>query len=297
MVKAHFTFNTSSLFSLKPGPNVSEHTIQGSISVENELPIHLRELSATIQRKVDSIPNNDVLKPHMPVTVFVSEFGKNLANMEEDKECWIKAGFNWSLFYEFKELHKKLFRSNSTVVVNRDNVSTALREWQKCKDSVKKERDRLIAACKIIVSLDSSYVSVLKEISEGKTNMDSVQDLLSLTKLLLMVIELVSVITIGGIRIDEDYLNRIMDWASELKIILNRADASRHRRHESIVYRNKIIMLCREAQQKIDTWLDAVYFDTPGKKDKYKSDYFRRMRIKYSKPKKPGTKERNRSAS
>ncbi|KMQ51947.1 hypothetical protein CHISP_1202 [Chitinispirillum alkaliphilum] len=76
------------------------------------------------------------------------------------------------------------------------------------------------------------------------------------------------------------FLIKKRDWASELKLTLNKADASRNARQEEIVYRNKIILLGRKAQANINTWLDPVYFDDPKKRANYASDYFRRVRNK-----------------
>ncbi|KMQ51957.1 hypothetical protein CHISP_1212 [Chitinispirillum alkaliphilum] len=128
------------------------------------------------------------------------------------------------------------------------------------QDNVRTERNRLIAAARIAVKRDPNLRSILREISEGNSNMDSIQDILSLSKLLLNVLDTVSGIAVGGVKIDEEHLNRKREWAGEIKQILNKADALRNVRQEEIIYRNKIILLCRQAQATINTWLDAVFF-------------------------------------
>ncbi|KMQ49603.1 hypothetical protein CHISP_3475 [Chitinispirillum alkaliphilum] len=251
--------------------------VEDVVEVSEEEILDMDETVGTIEQKVAAIKGN-VPNPHMPVTIFVGEFGKDLAHMEQDKDAWIACGFDWSQFEVYKELHKELFKANSLVVVNRENVSSAVQEWQKEQDNVRTERNRLIAAARIASKKDPNMRSILKEISEGNSNMDSIQDILSLAKLLLTRIDLISGIAIGGVKIDENFFNKKREWASELKLILNKADASRNARQEEIVYRNKVIMLCRQAQANINTWLDAVYFDEPDKKANYASDYFRRVR-------------------
>ncbi|KMQ49652.1 hypothetical protein CHISP_3436 [Chitinispirillum alkaliphilum] len=250
---------------------------------EGDIP-EMPDTAGIIKQKISELKGK-IPKQHMPVTIFVSEFGKDLAHMQADKELWVECGFDWSNYDYFKALHKELFRANSYVVVNRDNVSGAMREWQQEQNSVAAERNRLIAAARIVVQRDPTIRSTLREISEGNSNMDNIQDILSLAKLLLKAKDTVSNINIGGIRMDEAYLNRKREWTGELKQILNRADALRHVRQEEIIYRNKIILLCRQAQAKINVWLDAVYFDHPEKKSKYASEYFKRQRKKTNKTK------------
>lgn len=254
-----------------------QEDVQDVVEMSEEEILDMPETAGTIEQKVAEI-RGKVAPLHMPVTIFVAEFGKDLAHMEQNRDAWIACGFDWAQFDYYKALHKELFRANSNVVVNRENVSFAVLEWQNEQDSVRTERNRLIAAARIAVKRDPNLRSILKEISEGNSNMDSIQDILSLSKLLLKVIDTVSGIVIGGVRIDEEHLNRKREWASEIKEILNKADALRNVRQEEIVYRNKIILLCRQAQANINTWLDAVYFDDPDKKANYASDYFRRLR-------------------
>ncbi|MDG5816177.1 hypothetical protein QA601_13870 [Chitinispirillales bacterium ANBcel5] len=251
--------------------------LEAASAITEEEISDMPEIIGTIEEKVAAI-SGPVPDPHMPVTVFVGEFGKDLANMEHDRDTWEACGFDWNKYDIYKELHKELFRSNSKVVVNRENVSAAVQEWQKEQDNIKTERNRLIAACRVAAKQVPSIRSVLKEISEGNSNMDSIQDILSLAKLCLKVIDIVSNIVIGGRRIDRIYLNEKIEWASELKQLLNRADALRNVRQEEIIYRNKIILLCRQSQANINSWLDAVYFDNPDRKSEYASDYFRRLR-------------------
>ncbi|KMQ50177.1 hypothetical protein CHISP_2947 [Chitinispirillum alkaliphilum] len=251
--------------------------VQDVVEVSEEEILDMPETEGSIEQKVAAIRGR-VADPHMPVTIFVAEFGKDLAHIEQDRDAWIACGFDWADFDYYKELHKELFRANSSVVVNRENVSSAVREWQKEQDNVRTERNRLIAAARIAVKRDPNLRSILREISEGNSNMDSIQDILSLSKLLLNVFDTVSGIAVGGVKIDEEHLNRKREWAGEIKQILNKADALRNVRQEEIVYRNKIIMLCRQAQATINIWLDAVYFDDPDKKADFTSDYFRRVR-------------------
>ena len=256
------------------------------IEVSEEKIPDMAETAGTIAKRVAAI-NRQVPNPHMPVTIFVGEFGKDLAHMQQDKDVWIACGFDWSLFGYYKELHKELFRANSLVIVNRESVSSAVQKWQNEQDNIRTERNRLITAAKIAAKKDPDMRSVLKEIFEGKSNMDTIQDILSLAKLLLNRIVLISGIVIGGVKIDENFLIKKREWASELKVILNKADASRNVRREEIIYRNKIILLCRQAQANINTWLDAVYFDDPEKKAHYASEYFRRVRNRAANRKNP----------
>ncbi|MFP4242777.1 MAG: hypothetical protein ACLFTW_12460 [Chitinispirillaceae bacterium] len=44
-----------------------------------------------------------------------------------------------------------------------------------------------------------------------------------------------------------------------------------------MAYRNKLIMLCRRAEDVIDRWLDAVYFTNPDRKAAFTGDYYRRV--------------------
>ncbi|KMQ49344.1 hypothetical protein CHISP_3744 [Chitinispirillum alkaliphilum] len=253
--------------------------IQNNVEEKEGGGISEKEVIDTIGQKVAMIKGK-APRPHMPVTIFVGEFGKNLAHMEADKDIWDGCGFDWSQFEYFRALHKELFRAISLVIVNRENVSSAVQEWRREQGNVRIERNRLIAVARIVSRKEPYMHRILKEISEGNSNMDSIQDILSLAKLMLTRIDLISGIVIGGVRIDENFLNKKREWAGELKRIVNRADAFRNVRQEEIIYRNKIILLCRQAQANINTWLDAVYFDDPGKKSKFASDFFRQQRNK-----------------
>ncbi|MDG5817064.1 hypothetical protein QA601_18345 [Chitinispirillales bacterium ANBcel5] len=243
-------------------------------------------VSSIIKQKADAIPDSQVVKQHMPPTIFVKEVGKWLTYMEADREAWVKTGFPWSQFLEFSQLHSELFKSISDVVVNRNNISNAMKMWKEKKKEVLTERGRMLAATKAVTQTDKIYAKVIKEITSGYSNMDCVQDILSLTELLMTATENKSPVTIGDVTIDKTYLSAKNRWANEMKRTLNKAEASRYKKHKDIVYRNKIIMLCRQAKDEIALWFDSVYFDNPERKAVFTSDYYSKMNKKNKSPKK-----------
>jgi hypothetical protein len=238
----------------------------------------------TIVKKAWAI-NKKVEVPPMPVFVYCGELNDYLGQMEKDQQRWIDAGFDWSTKAVGDTLLSIIQDTQAEVVVKRKDKKVPVDRWLNEKAKVDKEYQLLFTVNKFVYSGDSNGEASLSEIAAGTTNMESVQNILTLIKMATPKIDQISKLRIDNTTIDKNYLDTIKTWADDLSAALGQADAFRKDKLVEIELRNRVIMLSQDYLEEIRRWVPVVYFNNPSLQAKFSSTYFNKKYI----PKAPKT--------
>ncbi|MGQ1890077.1 hypothetical protein ACT29H_06510 [Thermophagus sp. OGC60D27] len=219
---------------------------------------------------IEALDPDTVKEPNLPVHVAVQEAEDLYHWCQPDQEVLVKAGLDWQLVEDLParagacRYAQAIWRRDSQVT--RD----AQKEWKERSKEAFDLRDVLIHHFYHAFRKNPDLINKVRDIDEGGSNSDMIQDLKDLYHLGIANKEL-----LDAISFDWSELDKARDWSDELADVLARANGEKYASSESKIMRDRAYTYLKQAMDEIRTHGQYVFWRNPERKRGYVSGYWK----------------------
>jgi hypothetical protein len=237
----------------------------------------------TVSAALAAIPENEVLTPAIPVSVFVQEAENLKVCAEEDKEKLTVHGLDWTLVESLTDRAGACRQAQSVWAWEYKSREDAEKEWIEKSPEAFKMRDSLMTAFRYAFRSDESLLAKVSTIAQGSTREDMIQDLNDLS-----VLGKANAALLEVIKFDSTQLDLAAETSSKMAPLLAAAKGEKGNYSESLDRRNRAYTYLKMAVDEIRSCGKYVFALSEPKLRGYRSEYLRTRRRK-TKNEKPDT--------
>ncbi len=221
-------------------------------------------------RKMDSLKNEEIQKPSIPIGIYLQEAEDLALWMEEDLELLASAGLDPSAAENLITLTGACRQAQSMWIRERRLKELAGNSWKNVREKASNLRKDMMHTLRFAFREDSFLLKKLGKISKGRANSDLVQDLTDLVILARTNQEL-----LDAIHADPGLFKDADDFVKPLASHLGRINALRRTTPDGLDRRNRAYTLLKAAVDNIRDTGKYVFRNNPGRLCGYSSDFLR----------------------
>jgi hypothetical protein len=216
-----------------------------------------------------AIAAEEVKEPAGSVPLIIEDFQNFTAQLLEDRPAFVAANRGVENIDYAQAVLYELLNARSEAIIGRQDISDILKLWEKEKPGLLTIESKLMAAAWDLTYVYPELTAVVREIEEGSSNLDSINDVFSCTKIGRRYLQHFAAITIEGDTLDAAYLDRAEAKAGEMLELLNKIEHSRTAKSADIDFRNRVILLSKRVKNQAWRDMRIVFWNQPDRRSAY----------------------------
>lgn len=217
---------------------------------------------------LQAIPQQDVLKPAMPITLFIQEAMDLYHWSMDDKDLLLATGFDEQWLDALMVRAGALSEAEKRWRLANNLREVAEAEWMEKSPPAFAFRDELVHIFRYVFRKNSAVLSQVREIAEGATNVDMIQDLKMLAALGRQ-----HTSTLEAAKFDIERLSAAETMAENIATLLAKTNGERLADHPDRVLRDRAYTYLKEAVDEVRDCGKYVFYKNPSRWKGYVSGY------------------------
>jgi len=243
-----------------------------------------REDYAKKLETISSIPQADVLKPNMPVAVYAQEADNVYDWASDDRHALLAAGLSWDLVEDIPVRSGALRQAQSLWNKTRFGREEAQKQWDQSSEQAFDLRDHILHSMRYAYRNDAELLNRVRDIAEGSTNPDMIQDLNDAA-----VLGKANLEPLKSINFDPGLLDQAAQKSDEMSALLAAATGDRQADSAVKLVRDQAYTHLKQAVDEVRACGQYVFWKNPDRAKGYASEYLRQNRQKASAKANPST--------
>lgn len=227
-----------------------------------------KEQFDALESEIMSIPPEETKIPNMPVDVFAQEASDLMEWSKEDQPKLVAVGVLQEVFDSLDQRIGALRHAQSIWNKDRYTKEEARQEWDEKSPDAYDLKDQLEHDFRFAFRKRPDLLNKVKAIEEGSGHADMVQDLNDLAELGKANLNLLQ-----AINFDEEKLQTATNHASELSVLLAKANGERLSDSGAKITRDKAYTYLKQATDEIREAGKYVFWKNDTRKKGYYSRY------------------------
>ncbi|WKK79207.2 hypothetical protein [Marivirga arenosa] len=229
-----------------------------------------KENFETLKGSIAAMEAAETKIPNMPVDVYLQEASDLFEWSKADQKQLIEVGVPKNYFDEFEARIGALRYAQS--IWNKDQYTKeeAQQEWDEMSPKAVDLKNEIEHAFRFAFRKRQDLLSKVQGVEQGTSNADLVQDLSDLAALGLANLPLLK-----AINFEEDKLHLAASQASEMSILLAKANGERKENSSPKITRDKAYSYLKQAVDEIYEAGKYVFWKDEARRKGYSSRYFR----------------------
>ena len=227
---------------------------------------------------------DQIVFPNMPIGVFLQESFNIYNFIQDDKELFIKKGFNWGIMEEFPERMNYLRQKEAELWKEKYGENVIIKEYEKWKKIGEKAIKLLIRDLEYVFTNDPQMLSVIKKIKKDIGPYDLILDLNALSELVSQNKD-----KLERINSDPQLIQEINECSKLMPTLKSKYELEKDAIDNLMEERNRAYTLLAISIQDIRRCAQYALATNKKRLMGYNSEYFRKS-LRKSKPEEPLTK-------
>lgn len=225
-------------------------------------------LIAQVHKDALSLPASEVKPPEGAVGAIIEDYQNFAALLLKDRPDFVAANRGVANIDVAQAVLHVLLHARSEVVVTREDVSDLTKKWNDEKPLLLKNRSKLLAAANDLTYDHPELTSVVREIEEGSSNLDSINDVFSGTKIGRKYLDHFAAITLDGETLDAAFLDKADAHATECLELLNQIDVITDK-SKDIDFRNRVFIIAQRVKNQAWRDMKLVFWNKKERVEAY----------------------------
>ncbi|WP_340154109.1 hypothetical protein [uncultured Marivirga sp.] len=228
-----------------------------------------KENFETLKGTIEAIEPADTKIPNMPVDVYVQEASDLQEWSNEDQAQLVEVGVPQAYFDEMEERIGALRYAQSVWNKDRYTMEEAQQEWEEISPQAYDLKNEIEHSFRYAFRKRPDLLNKVSGIEQGTSDSDMVQDLSDLATLGNANLPLLTAISF-----DEAKLDQAANQATELSVLLAKANGERKEEGSPKITRDKAYTYLKQVVDEIYQAGKYLFWKDEGKLEGYSSRYF-----------------------
>lgn len=233
-----------------------------------------KEAYETVLEELVAIPTEDVMRPTMPVDIYIQEAENLSYHANKDREAMLAKGLKVMYVDTFLTRVGALQYTQSEWLTVSKNKSEAARQWSELSEKASALHRELLHDFRFAYRNDKELKTLVDKIAEGSGNADMIQDLSDMHA-----VGKANSAPLVAINMDMTKLDLAGEYASSMGTVLATVNGVRDDNDKPAKeIRDRAFTFLKEAVDEICEYGKYLFWKDEEKLEKYSSAYFRNLR-------------------
>ncbi len=230
------------------------------------------EMNTLLESKMKNLKRDQILRSGRSFNDFVDEFSGLLAKALESRPILEATGLQYTKMDEYNAILEKMVLVHGERIAAEGAVDEVVKQYREEMPKAKDNKKILSAILRYIIARtdDNDTQKMYDIIRKGHSQMDTLNDIISMVNVLKKYPELCSEVKPGGNLVDDTFLEDVHQKALNLVALKGQADIASHCTNDEIDRLNRIVSLAVAAEREIKLFAEIAFYDDI---ERYNKDY------------------------